>query len=153
VRWVVLDLRRGLAIDDPGGRLLNALLGEVAARGITTLFGDPRGPPPGGLPMRSHSPPPRPRGRETAPELAEEALLVREDLFTLPPTVHVPLESQDLLAGLQREDVAFIEAATETRTYNRGRGRLRRGRPGGRALLRYPRAGEHRGERRREPLV
>jgi glutaminase len=119
-RWIVLDLRRVGAIDEPAVPLLSALLDELAAREITTLFADPRKLSAVGILLRSDCSTKRLRDTETALEWAEEALLIREDLFTIPPTVHVPLGSQELLAGLQPEDVALIQAETETHTYERG---------------------------------
>uniref|UniRef100_UPI001EF5572D Crp/Fnr family transcriptional regulator n=1 Tax=Frankia sp. CiP3 TaxID=2880971 RepID=UPI001EF5572D len=52
-------------------------------------------------------------------EWAEEELL-QEDLAALPPTGHVPLDAQELLAELGAEEMAFIRAATEVRTYDQG---------------------------------
>jgi glutaminase len=120
VRMVVLDFRRVTAIDDPAVPLLSALLDEMGTRKITTLFADPRGLPAVGSLQRTDWSTQRLRDAETALEWAEEALLMREDMPTLPPTAHVPLGSQELLTGLRREEIAFIKAATETSTYDQG---------------------------------
>jgi glutaminase len=120
VRTVVLDFRRVTAVDDPAVPLLNALLDEMGKRKITTLFADPRSLPAVGALQRTDWSTQRLRDAETALEWAEEALLIREDMPTIPPTVHVPLGSQELLSGLGREEMAFIQAATATRTYDQG---------------------------------
>jgi glutaminase len=52
--------------------------------------------------------------------MAEEALLARENVRTVPPTAQVPFGSQELLAELRREEVACLRTMTETRTFERG---------------------------------
>ncbi len=95
VSWIVFDLRRIGVIDEAAISLLAVLLAELAERGITTLFADPR-------------------------QLPAVAGLMRADLTTLPPTVRVPFGAQELLAGLSRDEVTVVRTLTESRTYPRG---------------------------------
>ncbi|MGF7236854.1 MAG: glutaminase A [Frankia sp.] len=120
VRWLVLDFRRVAAIEEPAVALLTVLLAELADRKVTTLIADPRKLPALAGLLRSDWSTERLRDCETALEWAEEALLLHEDLVTLPATVHVPLGSQELLAELDRTEVAALTALTERRSYGRG---------------------------------
>jgi glutaminase len=119
-RWIVLDLGRVAAIDASAVVLLRLLVAELAERGVTTLFADPHDIPAVAELERGEASAERLRDGETALERAEEALLVEGGVRTLPPTARVPLGSQELLAGLNREQVAVVRTATETRVYERG---------------------------------
>ncbi|OHV40162.1 glutaminase A [Parafrankia soli] len=120
VRWVVLDLRRVAAVREPALELLRVLLDELASRDVNVLFADPRGLPGVDRLMRGDWSTQRVADLETALEWAEEALLMREDLATLPPTAHVPLGAQELLTDLGKEGTRVIGAMCERRTYERG---------------------------------
>jgi glutaminase len=115
--WVVLDLRRVGAIEPSAVALLRVLLDELAERRMTTLLADPHRIPAVVELERDDLSTQRVRDFESALEWAEEALLMRENVRTLPPTVRVPFGSQELLSELRREEVDYLRAATETRTY------------------------------------
>ncbi len=120
VSWIVFDLRRIGVIDEAAISLLAVLLAELAERGITTLFADPRQLPAVAGLMRSDWSTEQLRDLETALEWCEESLLMRADLTTLPPTVRVPFGAQELLAELSRDEVTVVRTLTESRTYLRG---------------------------------
>jgi glutaminase len=84
------------------------------------LIANPRNLPGVGVLERSDWATRRLRDTETALEWAEDALLMQEDLATFPQTTRVSLDAQELLADLGQEEVAFIQAATQLRTYDRG---------------------------------
>jgi glutaminase len=115
--WVVLDLRRVGAIEASAVALLRVLLDELAERRVTTLLADPHRIPAVVELERDDLSTQRVRDFESALEWAEEALLMRENVRTLPPTVRVPFGSQELLSELRRAEVDYLRAATETRTY------------------------------------
>jgi glutaminase len=117
--WVVLDLRRVGAIETSAMELLAGLFAELTERRVTALLADPHKIEAIDDLEREHSSIQRVADCETALERAEEALLLREDVRTLPPTVRVPFGSQELLAELRREEVDYLRAVTETRTYER----------------------------------
>ncbi len=118
--WVVLDLRRVGGVDPSAVALLQVLVSELTERGVTTLLADPHRILDVADLEREDWDTRRLRDCETALELAEEALLAREDVRTVPPTVQVPFGSQELLAELRREEVACLRTMTETRSYDRG---------------------------------
>jgi glutaminase len=119
-RWIVLDLRRVAAIDTPAVVLLQLLVAELAERHVTTLFADPHGIPAVAELERGEASTVRLRDCETALEWAEDAVLIKGNVRTLPPTARVPFERQELLAELNRKQVAVVRTATATRTYERG---------------------------------
>jgi glutaminase len=118
--WVIFDLRRVGTVEPSAVALLQVLVAELTERGVTTLLADPHDIPAmdaldsEGLNTKQL------RDCETALETAEEALLTRENVRTVPPTVQVPFGSQELLAELRREEVACLRTMTKTRTYERG---------------------------------
>ncbi|MBL7497107.1 glutaminase A [Frankia sp. CNm7] len=120
VRWVILDLRRVGRLDESAVSLLRALLDELAQRGVTTIFADPKGLAGVGQLLRADGSTERVRDAEIALEWAEEALLSTRDMQTLSPSAQVPLGTQELLAELGAERVARLRALTETRAYDKG---------------------------------
>ncbi|WP_304440393.1 Crp/Fnr family transcriptional regulator, partial [Frankia sp. EI5c] len=119
-RWVVLDLRRVAAVREPAVELIRVMVEDLATRGIDVLFADPRDVPGVDRLMRGLPNARRLPDLETALEQAEEALLTGADLVTPPPTAHVELGAQELLAELGEPAASVIAAACERRTYDRG---------------------------------
>ncbi|WP_322747740.1 MULTISPECIES: glutaminase A [unclassified Frankia] len=120
ISWIVFDLRRVAAIDEPAACLLRVLLADLADRKVTTLFVDPRALPAVAGLMRSDWSTERLPDLEIALEWCEEALLMRANLTTLPPTVRVPFAGQELLAELARDEVAVVRSLTRSQSYERG---------------------------------
>ncbi|CUU58390.1 glutaminase [Parafrankia irregularis] len=123
VRWVVLDLRRVAAVREPAVELIRVMVDDLAAQGTTVLFADPRAIPGVARLMRGTANTTRLPDLETALEHAEEALLAAEDLPTPPPTAHVDLGAQELLADLAdlgEQAARAVADACERRSYDVG---------------------------------
>ncbi|MCK9902288.1 glutaminase A [Parafrankia colletiae] len=119
-RWVLLDLRRVAAVREPAVELIRVMVDDLATRGISVLFADPRGLPGVERLMRGMANTSRLPDLETALEQAEEALLAGAALVTPPPTAHVDLGAQELLADLGPEEISTVAAACERRAYDGG---------------------------------